>query len=361
MLVLDLQRFAGEKTERATPKRRNEVRKEGNIPKSPELTSAVGFVAAVVAIRLFGPFIWRFFEAQFVNGLTHAVTKPLTQQAVSRLGVGFLLDLVKLVLPIVGIAGAVGILVAYAQVGQVFLPNMLIPRFSKILPSEGFKRLFSARALVEASKSLFKLAIVGGVTYASVGGIMRQVALDSDFSIVSVPGLIGAIAFRLALEIAALMVGLAVADAVWQRFEYERGIRMSKQDIKDEHKQEEGDPKIKSNIRKRGYALAFRRMMQAVPEADVVVTNPTHFAVALQYAAGKMVAPVVVAKGQDELARRIKQVAADAGVPLVENRPLAHALYENVEIGQPVPKDLYAAVAEVLAHVYRLKQAGMRG
>lgn len=337
------------------------MRKEGNIPKSPELTSAVGFVAAVIVIRLFGPFIWHSFEAEFANGLTHEVTRPLTEQSVSKLGAGVLLDLVKWLLPIVGIAGAVGILVAYVQVGQVFLPNMLIPRFSKILPTEGFKRLFSAKALVEASKSLLKLAIVGGVAYASVGRIVRQVAFATDFSIVAVPGLIGTIAFRLALEIAALMVGLAVADAVWQRFDFERGIRMSKQDIKDEHKQQEGDPKIKSNIRKRGYALAFRRMMQAVPEADVVVTNPTHFAIALQYIAGKMAAPVVVAKGQDELARRIKQVAADAGVPLVEDRPLAHALYENVEIGQPVPKDLYAAVAEVLAHVYRLKQAGTRG
>lgn len=361
MLVLDLQRFAGEKTERATPKRRGDARKEGNIPKSPELTSALAFVAAVVAIRLFGPNIWHVWESQFTSGLTRAATESLTQKSVSNLGANVLLDFVKLVLPIVGIAGAVGILVAYAQVGQVFLPNMLIPKFSKILPTEGFKRLFSARALAEAAKSLLKLSIVGGIAYASVGGVIRQVALATDFSILALPGLLGTIAFRLAIEIAGLMVALAGADAVWQRFEYERGLRMSKQDIKDEHKQEEGDPKIKSNIRKRGYALAFRRMMQAVPEADVVITNPTHFAIALQYVSGKMVAPVVVAKGQDELARRIKQVATEAAVPLVENRPLAHALYENVEIGQPVPKDLYAAVAEVLAHVYRLKQAGMRG
>lgn len=361
MLAVRLQRFAGERTERATPKRRSDARREGQIPKSAELTSSLGFLGAVIALRLVGPSIWSGWETSLVNGFSHLSNQPVTQAGWLALGTQTIWQLVRLVLPIIAVAGVVGLMASYAQVGVVFLPQLLLPKFDRIQPISGFKRLFSVRSGVEAIKSLLKLSIVGLVTWITMNGVIGQVLNTSDSGIAVLPALVGRIVYRLALEIGSMMLALSAADALWQRYEFERSIRMSKQDIRDERKQQEGDPKIKSNIRRRGYALAFRRMMQAVPQADVVITNPTHFAVALQYQPSAMVAPVVLAKGQDDIALRIRQVAQQNGVALVENRPLAQSLYQRVEIGQPVPKELYAAVAEVLAYVYRLKQAGVRG
>lgn len=355
MLQLNLQRFAGEKTERATPRRRQEARREGRIPRSPELTSAVTLVALLVGLRLVGGRILSGWTDMMQQTLGNAATADFTQQSLIGLLDGELLDFVKLILPLIAIALVVGVLVSFMQVGAVFLPNHLVPDFNRINPVSGFRRLFSLKSSVEALKSLLKLAVVGLVAYMALHGSTAKIAMLGQVSINSYPSVVGQIVFQMGIEISILMVLIGALDFMFQRFEFEKSIRMSRQDIKDEMKQQEGDPLVRGRIRQRGRAIAMQRMMAAVPKADVIVTNPTHFAVALQYDASKNAAPVVVAKGSDELARRIRQAATDAGVPIVENKPLAQTLWKTVEIGEAIPDSLYQAVAQVLAYVYRLK------
>ncbi|MDQ0190542.1 flagellar biosynthesis protein FlhB [Alicyclobacillus cycloheptanicus] len=356
MLPFELQRFAGEKTERATPRRRQELRKEGRVPRSAELTGAVAFLTVLVLLRMEGPTIWGEWLNVIEQGLSNAAgASPLTQADVRALLFTQVWTVVRLLLPLVGGALMVGLLAAFAQTGPIFTPNVLVPDLQRVQPLAGMARLWSARTLAEAVKSLLKLAIVSAVAYASVHQLESESVSLSTVPLEGMPALVGSLVFRLGIQIAVLMLLLAGVDFVYQRYEFERSIRMSREEIKEEAKSQEGDPQIRSKIRQRGRALAMRRMMQQVPTADVVVTNPTHFAVALKYVAKEMAAPIVLAKGQDELALRIRQAAEEANVPTVENRPLARALYETVDLGGAVPPSLFQAVAEVLAYVYRLK------
>ena len=354
MLRLQLQRFA-EKTERATPQRRREARQEGRLPKSSELTSAVALLGVLLAIRMWGPQVWGMWEDTMRTGLSGAVGIPMTQTALPGLFDKYTWLLVKMLTPMLGVALVVGPLVAFAQVGPMFLPNLLTPDLKRIDPIAGLRRVWSLRSLMELVKSLLKLSIVGSVAYFATKGVQNQLQGLMTTAVVALPGIVGGMVFRLTIEVAVLMLLLAFLDFLFQRFEFERSIRMSRDEIKEEMKRQEGDPLIRSKIRQRGRALAMRRMMQDVPKADVIITNPTHFSVALQYDSTKMAAPVVLAKGADEIAWRIRQLADQAGIPRVENRPLAQALYRQVGVGEPIPQDLFQAVAEVLAYVYRLK------
>lgn len=356
MRKFDLQRFAGEKTERATPQRRREAREEGRIPKSVELTSAVVLIAVLASLRAFGSTIWADWTDMVQRDLTHITTGSFTQTDIKALLVDQTWQVVRLLAPLLGGALALGALTAFAQVGPVFLPKLLTPNFQRIDPLAGLKRMWSVRSAVEAGKSVIKLMVVGVLAYSAVRGIASEVGQLMNVDLASVPGIVAGMVFRLGLEIAALMLALAFLDFLFQRFEFERSIRMSREDIREEAKRQDGDPLVRARIRQRGRAIAMQRMMQNVPKADVVVTNPTHFAVALQYDATVMAAPTVLAKGQDEVARRIRAVATDAAVPTVENKPLAQSLYRTVDIGQQIPAELFQAVAEVLAHVYRGNQ-----
>jgi flagellar biosynthesis protein FlhB len=355
LIRYQLQRFAGEKTERATPKRRNEARKEGNIPKSPDLTSAVTLVTVLVALRLLGPGIWRSWTQTMTDGFNHITADPLTPNKLIALFDGYLWLSVRMMAPLLGVALLIGLMTAVAQVGPTFLPNLLLPDFKRINVISGFMRLWNLKSVVELFKSIVKLAVVGGLAYIAAQGIMKKLPALMTTDVSTMVPIMGQVVFQLALEISAAFLVLAFTDFLFKRYDFEKSIRMSKDEIKQENKNAEGDPRIKSNIRQRGRALAFRRMMQEVPKADVVVTNPTHFAIALKYDSNKMSAPIVVAKGADEVAWRIRQVARDSEVPLVENKPLAQTLYKSVEIGAGVPPELFQAVAEILAYVYRLK------
>lgn len=357
MLSLDLQRFAGEKTQKATPQRRREVREEGRFPRSSDLNGSVALVGILVALRVFGPTIWSKLQGMMAFDLSHVNTQPLTQNGLHGLFSQQIWLLVSLLAPILLVAVTAGFLTAFAQVGPVFLPQQLVPDLHRISPVEGFKRMFSLRSAVEALKSLLKLTLVGTVVYQSIRTMVPKLQDLSTVGIQALPPLVGQLVFQIGIEVAVLMLILSIFDYAYQRYEFEQSIRMSRQEIKDESKQQEGDPQIKSKIRQRGRALAMRRMMQDVKKADVVITNPTHFAIALRYDHEVMNAPVLLAKGQDEVARRIRETAQDAGIPLVENKPLAQTLYKSVEIGSPVPAELYQTVAEVLAYVYRLKSS----
>ncbi|WP_157070985.1 flagellar biosynthesis protein FlhB [Alicyclobacillus acidiphilus] len=360
MWPLQLQRFAGERTERATPRRRDEARREGNVARSPELTSAVALAAVIVALRVSAPMVWGEWENLMQRDLTMSVRQAWTASSVISLLTTQLVGACRVLLPIVGAGLIVGVAVAVAQVRPMFAPNLIAPKFSRIQPLSGLRRLFGTRSLVELGKSLAKLLIVGAISYMTIRQTAGQIRGYGEMGLAQLPASVGDMVFNLGIRIALAMVLLALFDFLYQRFEYERNLRMTKQQVKDEMKEMEGNPEIKAAIRRRARQIAFRRMMDAVPKADVVITNPTHYAIALRYDGESMAAPQVVAKGADQLAQRIKLKAAESNVPMVENRPLAQSLYRMVDVGESVPAELYQAVAEVLAYVYRLRQLARR-
>jgi flagellar biosynthetic protein FlhB len=359
LLRLQLQRFASEKTERATPQRRREARKQGNIPKSPELTSAVALIAVLLALKWFGPHIWETWTGMLQNQLSSLNARDLTENDLQGLAIHGAWLFVQSMAPVVGIALAAGLAVAFAQVGPVFIPRQLLPNWQRINPIAGWKRVWSLRTLAEAVKSALKLGTVGVIAYLATNRLTLQLDALMRTDVTALPLVVGGMVFQLAIQISVALLILAALDYLFQRYEYEKSIRMSREEIKEEFKRQEGDPQIKSRIRQRGRALAMRRMMQEVPKADVVITNPTHLSVALRYNASEMSAPTVVAKGADEVAWRIRKIAEQHNVPCVENRPLAQSLYRTVDVGEVIPVELYQAVAEVLAYVYRMKQQGV--
>ncbi|MDQ0193475.1 flagellar biosynthesis protein FlhB [Paenibacillus wynnii] len=352
---LNLQLFAGEKTEKATPKKRQDARKKGQVPKSAELSGAVVLLSAVLSLSMFGGFIKErvvsLYTDVFLNRLNMEVTPDNVTLLLNEYGVQILI----LLAPLLGITFIVAIVVNLAQVGFMATGEGITPKFSKINPIKGFKNIVSMRSFVEFLKSIFKLVIISYLVYSTIW------AQKSDFASLSHIGLDGIFKFaaamtvKLGIKIGAALMVMAALDYMYQRYEHEKSLKMSKQDIKDEYKKSEGDPLIKGKIRERQRRMAMQRMMQEVPNADVIITNPTHFAVALKYDGSKMEAPQIVAKGQDFVALRIRELAKEHGIMTMENKPLARALFQRAEIGDIVPADLFQAVAEVLAYVYKLK------
>ncbi|SDD45782.1 Flagellar biosynthetic protein FlhB [Sporomusa acidovorans DSM 3132] len=351
----DLQLFNGEKTEDATPKRKEEARKKGQVAKSSEISSVFVILAAFYTLKLLGVNLYNEL-ASYMTGIFSGLTaQDLTINAVQLLFIDTELVLMKTMLPILLVIMVISVVINFMQVGFMFSTEVLMPDFSKINPLSGFQRLFSKRSLVELAKALFKVAIIGYFIYRfaviKTGDIPQIINMD----LMDALKLTGSLVIDLAFQIIAVMLVLAVLDYMYQWWEHNESLKMSKEEVKEEMKQTEGNPQIKSKIKEKQRALAMRRMMQEIPKADVVVTNPTHLAIALKYEK-EMAAPVVLAKGQDFLAERIKQVARENKVVIVENKPLARALYSAVEIGDIIPAELYQAVAEVLAYVYRLKK-----
>jgi flagellar biosynthetic protein FlhB len=250
---------------------------------------------------------------------------------------------------IAGIAGNVG------QVGFEMHSEPLRPKLNKINPVAGLKKFVSVRSLVELAKSIMKLLIIGGISYGLIKAEMRGFPLLMQQGVGEILLFIAQVAFKILFFVCLALIILAVLDYIYQRWQFEQSIKMTKQEVKDEHKQVEGDPKVKSRIRKAQLELAAHRMMEAVPEADVVITNPVHLAVALKFEASEMMAPTVIAKGAGHIAERIKEIANAHQVPVIEDKPLAQTLFKIVEIGEFIPVELYRAVAEILAYVYRLR------
>ncbi|MDI3257241.1 MAG: flagellar biosynthesis protein FlhB [Kyrpidia sp.] len=361
LLIWDLQWFAEEKTEAPTPRRRQEARKEGQVARSADLTASLVLLAAVVALRAFGPAWmdeWRDFFAQFVaadpdrfstgDGLVAWVTGHV---------VGAFANLVLFLALLAG----VGLLTGFVQVGGLAAFKAVAPQWKRVSPGEGLKRLFSLRSVVEGVKLVLKLTVLGAIGYNLALQVFQQAGRLGGLDPWGLVQWMGPQLWNVALEASLALLGLAVLDAWYQRFSLERQLRMTKQEVKEEFKRTEGNPAIKRKIRERQRALAQRRMMQEVPKASVVVTNPTHYAVALRYEPGAMDRPVVVAKGADVWALRIRETARAHGVPVVENPPLARRLHAMVDIGEAIPEVLFQAVAEVLAYVYRLRGWQLEG
>nr|WP_156280958.1 flagellar biosynthesis protein FlhB [Paenibacillus sp. NEAU-GSW1] len=350
-----MQLFSQEKTEKATPRKTQEARKKGQVSKSAELPSAFILLFTFAGFSMFGMFYKQRIYQMFGHLFNDWLTMEMTESNIRVLFYDVALDMLIILAPVFAIAVIVAIVGNVMQFGFLFTGEPLKLKFSKLNPFNGFKQIFSLRSLIEFAKSISKLLIIGLLVFQSIASNWNRILLLSSLSIEQIFSFTARLTVGLGIKIGAVLVIVAFADYMYQRYEHAKSLRMSKQDIKDEFKKSEGDPLIKSRIREKQRRMAMQRMMQEVPKADVVITNPTHFAIALQYDASKMEAPLIIAKGMDHVALKIREVAKEHGVIMMENKPLARALYERADIGDSIPADLFQAVAEVLAYVYKLK------
>lgn len=344
-----------EKTEEATDARREEFRKQGNVAHSKELASAVLLLAAAGSVYFLGRFFFKnfydLFQYSFGPSMVQMVREGQFTEAFQMNGkTAFIL-----IMPVVGIAGLLGAACSVVQTGFMQVEDALTPNFDKLNPLEGFKRVFSMRSLVEAFKSFLKMGAIGLILYYLLRGEVRQIPYMMSFSIEQIITYLGAVVIKLLGGVGGVMFILAAADYLYQRWDLEKKMMMTKQEVKEEHKQREGDPMIKARIRRIQREMASKRMMSEVPKADVIITNPTHIAVCLKYS-DHLPAPQLIAMGADSVAENIKQIARENNIPIVENKPLARTIFKTMKIGQVIPRELFVAVAEVLSYVYRLRR-----
>lgn len=366
MIRYNLQFFAkegmgGEKTEPATQKKLDDARKEGQVAKSREVANGLGLMALFFCLKLFVgnignqlleifpnaydriPDIATYWEGRMPEADTRAVFSMMLMQTL------------VIIAPLLLIGFVVAFVSDIIQVKWEPTFKPLMPKFSKINPLKGFKKIFSVNSLAELIKSIAKIGLIGLICYNYLKGREMLLLNLYDMGLMQAINLAAEIVIDLGIRIAALYMIIALADFAYQKVKFKNDMKMTKQEIKEEYKQQEGDPQIKGKIRQKMQEASRRRMMQDLPQADVVITNPTHFAVAIKYDPEVADAPLVIAKGEDYMAARIKEVARENNIEIVENKPLARMLYANVDIGQMIPPELYQAVADVLAFVYRLK------
>lgn len=355
----DLQRFAdGDKTEEPTAKKREEAAKKGQVGKSQEVSTAFVLLIGFFVIKALWERIYANIAEYTVYIFGH-LNQTIDVETVLNLFIGMVFVLGQTAFPIMIAVMIVGLAVNIFQGGWHFNSEKLEPKLDNLNPINGFGRLFSKRSLVELVKSLLKIAIIGFFIYNYLKDEIFTMPQFIFYDLTTSLSKISDIIFGLVFQVIGVIMILAFADLAYQKWQTTQDLKMTKQEVKDEFKQVEGDPQIKGKIRQKQRQMAMSRMMQEVPKADVIVTNPTHFAVALKYEKG-MMAPKVVAKGADFVAQKIKSVGRENDVPLVENRSLARALYASAEVGDFVPRELYQSVAEVLAYVYRLKHRRRR-
>ncbi|WP_102346930.1 flagellar biosynthesis protein FlhB [Bacillus sp. Marseille-P3661] len=353
---LDLQFFSGEKTEKATPKKRQDARKKGQVAKSQDVSSAIMLFFVFLLLMFIGTMMKDEMLALLTHTLQEYMLWDFTEENIEKMFLEYTFQAAYFVAPIMLTVFIAGLAANYMQFGFLFSSETIQFKLEKINPIQGAKRIFSIRAIVEMFKSILKILIVGTGAFAILWINFDGVLLLSQQGVGASLAFLGKITVQMGITVSILLIILSIFDYAYQKFEHEKNLRMSKQDIKDEYKNMEGDPKIKSKIKEKQRQMAMQRMMQEVPKADVVITNPTHYAIALKYDETKSDAPIVVAKGVDYIALKIKQVAKNNDVIMVENRPLARALYAQAELGDRIPEQFFKAVAEILAYVYRLKR-----
>lgn len=348
--------MAGERTEAATPRRLQTLRSQGRVVRSADLNTAVGLLAAFLLLQQFGGDSVRMLRGFLERQLIEMTRGDLSAVAATELGRNTGMLFLGVMAPILFFLPIVGIAVGLGQVGFLLSGHAVTPSFSRVNPLEGFTRMFSVRSLVELTKTLVKASLLAILLYNVYMQSVPTLAALASMDIAAAGPELGGLALRLGLISAGGLLVLAGLDYLYQRWDFQRSARMTRDELREELRQTEGAPEVRARIRSLQRRMARGRMMAAVPTADVVVTNPTHFAVALVYRNGEMTAPRVVAKGAGNVAQRIKQVAAENNVPVMENKPLAQALFKYVEIGNEVPADLFQAVAEVLAYIYGLRR-----
>lgn len=341
------------KTEKATPKRRDEARKKGQVSRSTDVNSAVVLLAGFATIAITGPAIW----TRTSDMMRDSLARTADPNLVSKAGMGALTSwalnsMIPIIAPIAAAVVIAGVTASVLQVRPKITGGVLKPQFSRIDPRAGIKRLFSPQSLFEAGKAIAKTAVVALAAWIAIWPKMSTLAgltgMQPELMLTTLAGMV----IRLAFGVCIAFALLAGVDFAWQRHRFEKQLRMSKDEVKQEVRQQDVAPEVKGAIRRRQFQQARRRMLAEVATADVVITNPTHFAVALRYD-GTKPAPELIAKGQDLVAKAIRDEAEKHGVPVLTNPPLARALHREVEIGQLIPEAFFAAVAEVLAYVYR--------
>ena len=351
--------MAGEKTEKATAKKRRDAREKGQVRHSMEVNTAFCSVVMFGLLFLIWPWFVERLTAIFKENLgTQAIAQAvdgMSSNELMRILSRVLTSMLNTLFPILGAAMIAGVAINIVQVGFLFTTKSIGMKLNRISPLSGFKRLFSVKTVVDLLKSLMKIIILGYIAYSEfrklLGGFPAYVGRDIYNTFIEIMRT----AFLIALKMCIAMAFIAAADFLYQWWKYEKDLRMTKQEVKDEYKMTEGDPKVKSRIRQKQRQMSAMRMMSRVPEADVVITNPTHYAVALKYDESVSNAPVVVAKGQDYIAMKIKELAIEHNVEIVENKLLAQSLYALCEVDDEIPSDLYQAVADILVFVYRQK------
>jgi len=346
-----------EKTEKPTPKKRLDVRKKGEVAKSRELPSVAVLMSGILTMAVLAPFMNTQMRMVMERALYEFPTSDLGLADVVNLCHEFSLTFLFILGPIMAAVFIAAILSNIMQVGFLLSGESIKPKLSKLNPLKGFARLFSIQSLMEFVKSMAKLLIVGLVSYFAIKGELDRIPSLMDMELQAILAYILVTTLKITIICALAMVVLVIADYAFQKWQFEKRIKMTKKEVKDEMKTSEGDPQVKSRIKSIQMEMSRKRMMQDVPKADVVVTNPTHFAVAIKYDSAVMGAPQILAKGAGEVARRIKALAKEHHIPVVENKELARNLFVAVDIGQEIPVDLYQAVAEVLAYIYKLKSA----
>ncbi|MDR0963110.1 MAG: flagellar biosynthesis protein FlhB [Clostridium sp.] len=371
-LAYNLQFFAkegpgGEKTEAPTSKRLNEARNKGQVVRSKEIANCSGLLAFFVMLKFLAGLIAEWFMGLFPAFYSNLSTVTvywngyMPERDIEYLFRQAILSVIRIGGVFFGVAFVVALVSEIAQVGWKITTKPLQPQLSRFNPISGAKRLLSASSIMELVKSIAKLALIAWICYDYLQDKWSILFILFDIPLMEAIALIGTTVIDLGIRISLVYAIIAFADYIYQKVKFNRDMKMTKQEIKDEYKQSEGDPLIKGKIRSKMREVSRRRMMQDLPQADVVITNPTHLAVAIRYDRESGQAPVVIAKGEDYLAARIKEVAKELHIEIVENKPLARMLYANVDIGAAIPEELYQAVAEVLAYVYKIqgKLAGL--
>ncbi len=348
----------GEKTEDASAHKLSKAREEGQVGKSTEIPSVFVVLAALVALYAFAWQMYQQLLAVFYFNLDFDHIPEATDLAVIRLLYYHFQKMLFACLPVFGAVYLIALATNFAQVGFVISWKALAPKLSRLDPINGFKQKFSSRSVIELLKTLAKVTIISLVCYFAIKSELTAISLLHDTSVSAILLYTVKKGFWIGIKVCAIMLVVAFLDYAYQKWKFLEDQKMTKQEVKDEAKQMEGDPQIKSRIRQLQQEAARKRMMADVPEADVVVTNPTRLAVALKYDKQSMDAPTVLAKGADKIAKNIREIAREHDIPLVENKTLARNLYNDVEVGQQVPVEYYQAVAELLAYVYGLRDNG---
>ena len=366
ILHYNLQWFAkdgegGEKTEPATAKKLKDARDECKVAKSRELNSGFDLIVLFLCLKIFVSFV----GGKFIDIFSYIYENMpdfvkineggLSVQAAAGLIASVTLKSLIIMLPFMAFGFVVTLLVSIVQVGWKVSTKPMKPELSKLNPLNGFKRIFSKDSLFELVKSILKIVIIIYIAYTSIKDNANDLFALYDLGLNQAVALVGTLIINTGIKISIVYLVIGLADFIYQKHKFNEDMKMTKQEVKDEYKNTEGDPQIKGRQRRKMQEVSQKRMMQDVPKADVVITNPTHFAVALKYEAEVSSAPVVLAKGEDYLAQKIKEVARENKIEIVENKPLARMLYHNVDVGAEIPPELYQAVAEVLAAVYKAK------
>lgn len=358
LTAINLQLFAdgSGKTEKATPKKRQDLRKKGQVMQSREVTANFILLIVFLSFRVLGNYLYREMKIVFNFFMSESAAYNLSDpNEIMRVLTFAAIEIAKMAAPFFIIAVVVGILGSYVQIGFLFTLEPIKPKFSNISPLKGLKRLFSARSLFELVKSIAKVIIIAWVAWSSIKAEFLNFTKLMALEMGPIVMYILDSAVGIGIKICLALMAISAVDYFFQWRRYEKDIRMTKQEVKEEYKQLEGNPEVRSKIKQKQREISMRRMLKDVPKADVVITNPTHFAVAIKYEPQKKPAPYVIAKGADFMAQRIKEIARESKVEIVENKPLAQALYHTVDIGEVIPPELYKAVAEVLAFVYNLQ------